>query len=90
MHAHNCFDNPFLPCTPHKPLHQQAWAELDPRATNFIPAVQLGTLICELDPPLGVRGEEGVRAKLQSIIMSVDVPLHGSRVRTVGGSNVAL
>jgi hypothetical protein len=64
------------------PRKPQAWAELDPHATNFIPAVKLASLIAELDPPLGVRGEDGGRAQLQGIIMRLDVPVHsGGQVR---------
>jgi hypothetical protein len=66
------------PQPPRRP--PQIWAELDPRATNFTPAAQLGCLISELDPPLGVKGEEAARAKLQSIVMSVDIPVHGGKV----------
>jgi hypothetical protein len=63
----------------------QAWAELDPDATNYIPAVQLASLLAELDPPLGVRGEDGGRGRLQGIIMRLDVPVHrGGRVGGIG------
>lgn len=78
-----CSHNPFtLPPAATRTPRPQTWAALDPRATNLIPATQLGFLVSELDPPLGVRGEEGARAKLQSIIMGVDIPVHkGGKVR---------
>jgi hypothetical protein len=53
----------------------QAWSELDPSASQYIPAVELSSLLRELPPPMGVRGEEGEQAKIQSIIMSVDIPI---------------
>jgi hypothetical protein len=59
----------------------QVWSELDPDATHFIPAIQLSTLIQELQPPLGVKGEEGARAKIQGIIMNVDIPIRDGKVR---------
>ena len=62
--------------------HSQVWTDLDPRATNFIPAVQLACLVAELDAPLGARGEPAGRAALQAIMLSVDVPVHaGGKVR---------
>ena len=57
------------------------WAELDPAASNYIPVKDLPTLVAELDPPLGARGEECGRAKVQQIIMAVDIPNRGNRVR---------
>jgi len=60
------------------PRNTQTWAELDPHATNYIAAVQLAALVAELDPPLGVSREDGARAKLQSIMMSVDIPVHSN------------
>jgi hypothetical protein len=58
----------------------QAWAELDPQGTNYIPAIQLGTLISQLDPPVGVKGEEGGSSKLQGIVMSIDIPIRNNQV----------
>lgn len=58
----------------------QAWSDLDPQATHYINAIQLTTLIQELLPPLGVKGEEGARAKVQAIIMHVDIPVRNGKV----------
>jgi hypothetical protein len=58
----------------------QVWSELDPRASHFMPAIQLSTLIQALAPPLGVRGEAAGRAKVLGIIMSVDVPVRDGKV----------
>ncbi|KAF6257951.1 Ion transport protein-domain-containing protein [Scenedesmus sp. NREL 46B-D3] len=54
----------------------RAWSELDPTASQYIPAVELSSLLRDLPPPMGVRGEEGEQAKIQSIVMSVDIPIH--------------
>jgi hypothetical protein len=63
----------------------QAWSERDPTASQYIPAVELSSLLRELPPPMGVRGEEGEQAKIQSIIMSVDIPIRKkNKVRQVG------
>jgi hypothetical protein len=59
----------------------QVWSELDPHASHFIPAIQLSSLIEELQPPLGVKGEAGARAKIQGIIMNVDIPIRDGKVR---------
>lgn len=59
----------------------QVWTELDPQATHFIPAIQLSTLLQELRPPLGVKGEEDSRAKIQGIVMNVDIPVRNGKVR---------
>ena len=61
-------------------MAMQVWSELDPQATHFIPAIQLATLIQELRPPLGVKGEESVRAKIQGIVMCVDIPVRNGKV----------
>jgi hypothetical protein len=53
----------------------QAWSELDPTASYYIPAVELSSLLRDLPPPMGVRGEEGEQAKIQAIIMAVDIPI---------------
>lgn len=58
----------------------QVWTKLDPQATCFIPAIQLTTLIQDLLPPMGVKGEEGARAKIQGIIMNVDIPIRNGKV----------
>lgn len=60
------------------------WSRLDPQASCFIPAIQLTTLIQELRPPMGVKGEEGVRAKTQGIIMNVDITLRKGKARATG------
>ena len=44
-------------------LFQEAWAELDPEATNFIPLESLPTLLLKLPPPLGLKGKSELRAK---------------------------
>lgn len=59
----------------------QAWAELDPQATHYIPAMQLSSLICELSAPMGVKDEEGAASKLQTIIMALDIPIRDGKVR---------
>lgn len=64
----------------------QVWSELDPHASHFIPAIQLSTLIEELQPPLGVKGELGARAKIQGIIMNVHIPIREGKVRFCGGT----
>ena len=71
---------PACPFFCHTPM-PQVWAELDPHATNYMPATQLGSLLWALDPPLGLAGEDGGRAKLQNVVMALDVPVHGARVR---------
>lgn len=53
----------------------QVWSELDPSASMYIPAVELSTVIRELRPPIGVRGEQAEQEKLQNIIMAVDIPV---------------
>jgi hypothetical protein len=62
----------------------QVWSELDPQASCFIPAIQLSALIQELLPPLGVKGEQDARAKIQGIIMNVDIPIRNGKVRQAG------
>eukprot|EP00879_Flechtneria_rotunda_P021439 GHRR01022596.1.p1 GENE.GHRR01022596.1~~GHRR01022596.1.p1 ORF type:complete len:189 (+),score=60.61 GHRR01022596.1:1631-2197(+) len=59
----------------------KVWSELDPYATHYIPAIELSTLIQELEPPMGVKGEAGERAKVQSIIMALDIPVRKIKVR---------
>jgi hypothetical protein len=59
----------------------QVWSELDPQASCFIQAIQLSTLIQELLPPLGVKGEQDARAKIQGIIMNVDIPVRNGKVQ---------
>eukprot|EP00803_Ostreobium_quekettii_P004182 evm.model.scf_87.7 EVM.evm.TU.scf_87.7 scf_87:110745-119200(-) len=58
----------------------EVWSDLDPHATNYIPAVKLSTLLSELEPPLGVRGTAAGTAEIQSIIMSVDIPNRNNKV----------
>lgn len=65
---------------PHACCVVQVWSELDPQATHFIPAIQLSTLIQELLPPLGAKGEEGARTKVQAIIMAADIPVRNGKV----------
>jgi hypothetical protein len=60
------------------------WSRLDPQACCYIPAIQLTTLIQELRPPLGVKGEVDGRTKTQGIIMNVDIPLRKGKVRAGG------
>lgn len=59
----------------------QAWSELDPHATGYIPALQLSMLLAQLEPPLGMHGDSGgAAAHIQAALMSTDIPMHGTQV----------
>ena len=47
----------------------KVWQDMDPFATNFIPAEDLTDLICSLDPPLGFNNYEGPLLGHQSVIL---------------------
>ena len=59
----------------------EVWANFDPDATYWIPAASLAYLIQRLEPPLGTLGLSWNRSDVQSIVMSLDIPEHGGRVR---------
>ncbi|GLC39690.1 Caveolin-2 [Pleodorina starrii] len=52
-----------------------AWGAVDPAASGAIHASELPLLIGELEPPLGTRGMPN-RSAIQTIILSVDIPVH--------------
>ncbi len=66
---------------PPPPPLPQVWSELDPHASGFIRAPDLPLLIMELHPPLGNRDTRSMAAGAQDIILSVDIPNRGNRVR---------
>jgi hypothetical protein len=54
--------------------YAQAWSQLDPRGSTFIPTAKLSKLLEMIDPPIGVAGMPHPQLEVQSIIMSVDIP----------------
>eukprot|EP00197_Chlamydomonas_leiostraca_P007141 CAMPEP_0202863718 /NCGR_PEP_ID=MMETSP1391-20130828/4242_1 /ASSEMBLY_ACC=CAM_ASM_000867 /TAXON_ID=1034604 /ORGANISM="Chlamydomonas leiostraca, Strain SAG 11-49" /LENGTH=470 /DNA_ID=CAMNT_0049543381 /DNA_START=24 /DNA_END=1433 /DNA_ORIENTATION=+ len=72
-----------LPVThPHLERFVTVWEELDPHATGFIHINHLGILLEELPPPLGVKGLDNVRIRIQDTIMNCDIP--SRTVKTTG------
>jgi hypothetical protein len=60
----------------------EAWADLDPGATNYIPVLKLSHLVASLPPPLGARGQAQLRAGVQAILVATDIPIRsGNKVR---------
>jgi hypothetical protein len=51
-----------------------AWSQLDPRGTMFIPTAKLSKLLEMVNPPIGVAGMPHPQLEVQNIIMSVDIP----------------
>ncbi|GFR46009.1 hypothetical protein Agub_g7487 [Astrephomene gubernaculifera] len=59
------------------------WSSVDPAATGFIHASRLPLVIGALDPPLGTRTEGKMdRSAVQSVILSVDIPIHENNTVT--------
>jgi hypothetical protein len=52
----------------------QAWSQLDPKCTLYIPTTRLSRLLELVDPPLGVLGMLHPQLEMQNVIMSVDIP----------------
>lgn len=58
----------------------EAWSDLDPYASNYIPIMKLGHLLTSVPPPLGVKGQEDIRTKMINVLMGVDIPLRNQKV----------
>jgi hypothetical protein len=56
----------------------EAWAELDPNATNYIPVLKLSQLVANLPPPLGCKGQQHQRALVQGVLVSTDIPIRNN------------
>ena len=60
---------------------QRLWSELDPNATNYIPASMLIPLVLELKPPLGLNGISGNASQAcQKLIMNTNIPARHGKV----------
>ena len=60
---------------------RRLWSELDPDATNYIPASMLLALLLELKPPLGLNGVSGNASQAcQKLIMNTNIPARHGKV----------
>ncbi len=53
----------------------QSWEALDPLGTGFIHASQLGSLLVAVPPPLGIRDQDRLPARLWDLLTSTDIAL---------------
>jgi hypothetical protein len=57
------------------------WNKLDPEAEERIDVEQLGELISQLPPPLGLKGKLVTRNALMQVIKDLQIPIHGNKIR---------
>ena len=61
--------------------YRRLWSELDPNATNYIPASMLIALVLELKPLLGLNGISGNASQAcQKLIMNTNIPARHGKV----------
>jgi hypothetical protein len=75
--------NPELVSSSDVELFQEAWAELDPEATNFIPLESLPALLLKLPPPLGLKGKSELRAKQMCMRLHLSPSAQGIEFRVL-------
>ncbi|KAG1668958.1 hypothetical protein FOA52_001002 [Chlamydomonas sp. UWO 241] len=51
------------------------WEVLDPKGTGFIDGRCITHLLCQLEPPLGIKGLGNVNMRIQAIVMAIDIPI---------------
>ncbi len=75
--------NPELGSSSDLELFKEAWTELDPDATNFIPLEALPALLLKLPRPLGLKGKSELRAKQLCMRLRLSPSAEGIEFRTV-------
>lgn len=59
----------------------EKWGRFDPDATGTMFTVDLPKLLCELNPPLGVKSESISSIKVLAVIKDLAIPVRGDKVR---------